>query len=73
MLENLIFKNYLNPDSGKKTLMPLRKERRELETVLRDNLITAYLDYAMEFGSHKAKKILNESSKMLRKNGGLKG
>jgi hypothetical protein len=53
--------------------MPLRKERKELEEVLQDNLVTAYIDYAMEFGKIKAKKVINETSKLLNKNGSLKG
>jgi len=54
-------------------LMPLRKERKKLEEVLQDNLVTAYIDYAMEFGKIKAKKVINETSKLLNKNGSLKG
>lgn len=53
--------------------MPLGKERKELEAVLRDNLVTAYIDYAMEFGSIKANKVLDRTSKKLNKNGSLKG
>jgi hypothetical protein len=36
--------------------MPLGKDRKELEEVLRDNLVTAYIYYAMEFGKIKEKK-----------------
>jgi len=70
-MENLVFKNYLNTKK-KDFLMSLPKEKKELEAVLRDNLITAYMDYAMEFGGSKAQRICRETLKLLKKNNSLK-
>jgi hypothetical protein len=36
--------------------MPLGKDRKDLEEGLRDNMVTAFIDHAIEFGKIKAKK-----------------
>ncbi|MBI5253676.1 MAG: hypothetical protein HY930_04670 [Euryarchaeota archaeon] len=50
--------------------MPEEIDKAKLEERLRDNLVSACCDYAIEFGEEKAKKLFEQAMKCMRE--GLK-
>jgi hypothetical protein len=41
--------------------------QENLEGILRDNFVSAYLDYAMAFGEQKAQKVIAQARQILKK------
>jgi hypothetical protein len=41
--------------------------QKKLEGILRDNVVSAYLDYAMAFGERKAQNVIKHAQNTLKK------